>query len=160
MPLEHPTEINAMQPMGMLFSACGVVRSKAMPNAYVAIAPISSTWPESLLSVSRMKRMTHATAKGTAAKSARKREQAFDGQSRPFDMLRVTDNRNPRDLQGAGDGASDCRAVCRLWRYVAHLNSLHARFEGDLPMRSFAFPFASISFSRANTRIAIFPMTK
>lgn len=68
MPLEHPIRANAMQLMDALPSDCPVASSKAMPNAYVAIAPISSTWPDSLSSVSFMKCMTHAAAKRTAAK--------------------------------------------------------------------------------------------
>ena len=68
MPLEQPIRANAMQLIGVSPSDCPVAKSKAMPNAYVAIAPMSSTWLESLLSVSRMKCMTHATAKRTAAK--------------------------------------------------------------------------------------------
>ena len=68
MPLEQPIRANAMQLMGVPPSDCPVARSKAVPNAYVAIVPMSSTWPESSLSVSRMKCMTHVIAKRVAAK--------------------------------------------------------------------------------------------
>jgi len=87
---------------------------------------------------------------------ARKGKRAFDRQPGPFDVLRVADNRNPGNLQSAADGAFDCCAVCLLLRSVVHLDSPSVSdSKSALPMR-----FASISFSRANIRIAISPMTK
>ena len=68
MPLEHPIRANAMQLVGASPSDCPIAKSKAVPNAYVAIAPMSSTWPESFLSVYRMKCMTHVIARRAAAK--------------------------------------------------------------------------------------------